>query len=1121
MTMYSNQELIRNKLKEFIKKFYLNKLYKGAILFVLITLITFIVYAVLEYFSYFNTIIRSLFFFSFLTIFLTTLFFYIIVPVFKILGFGKQISSEQVARIIGNHFPEIDDKLLNVVQLERQLSENEYKSRDLLLAAIDTKIVEIKPFPFVKAIPFHKSKKYLKWVAIPICLFILIYSTKSEIFTDSTRRIVNYNNYYEKPSPYQFEVINPKLTVFQQEDFTLKIKVVGDETPEELFLMIDNKSYKCVKNSNIDFSYTFFNVHKNIAFKIYTDEVVSNSYVLNVLPKPVTISFVLRLSYPDYLNKIDDIIENNGDVVVPEGTSISWSFYTKNTDKLIFNYNNQSQTLISSNDIYKTALVAKTSFQYNVINTNKFFISKDTLSHSITVVKDLYPEIHVESQKDSLIEDRIYFKGVIKDDYGFSNLKFVYSKYDEKNNLLESGKSIDIQINKQNTIQDYYFYFDAGTLQISPGQKISYHFEVRDNDAVNGKKLSQTSTQNFQVKTMEEIDNEIDNNNLQTKSEIESLVSESKDLLKEIDKLKKQIIQNNTPTWQDKKKLEKLLNDYNELKNKISELKEKQKQQQAIEDLYKEITPEILEKQEDLQKRFDDILSDELKDLLEKMKELINQQNKDQIKDAMDKMKLKTEDINKSLDQQLQLFKQLEFEKKYNDVIEKAKELSQEQNFLSKQTEQKNIDKNNLLEKQQEIENEFKKLQEDIQNLQSLNKELEDPNKMTNTDELQNKIMQSMQESKASINKNTRGRAKEKQIEAADDMEKLADQMENDKLDSDEENISEDIETLRQILHNLVLISFNQEDNMSSLQGTNIRSSQLSEIIRDQFTIKEHMRLIEDSLSALARRQTSVKPFIQREVAKINEYLMQAQTNINNRQLKQAATNQQFVLTSMNNLSLMLAESMKEMKKKESECKNCKNKKSGKGSCSNPGGKGKPKSAKELQQQLNRQMEALKRSMEQQGENSPGKPQQQGQQSINEQFARMAAQQEAIRKMMEDYQNQLKSDKGIGDKTIDQLIKEMEKTEKELVNKTITQQSINRQKNIETRLLESEKADMQREKEEKRESIEGKDIQNPNPPREWKIDKDNHKQTEMLNRMPPSLNYYYKDKVTKYLFNIE
>jgi hypothetical protein len=1119
--MNANQNLIHNKLKEFIKKYYLNKLYKGAILFVMITLLTFIVYSVLEYFSYFNSIVRSVFFFSFLVLFLSTLIFYVLIPLFKIWGFGKQISNEQVAAIVGKHFPEIDDKLLNVIQLERQLSDNEYKSHDLLVAAIDTKILEIKPFLFIKAIPFHKSRKYLKWAAIPIFLFIVIFSIKSEVFTDSTRRIVNYQQYYEKPAPYQFEIMNPKLMAFQHEDFTLKIKVNGEETPENIFVVLDNKSFKCNKNSNIEFSYTFFNVQKNAKFQISTDEVTSKPYTLNVLPKPVTVSFILHFSYPDYLNKNDDIIDNNGDATVPEGTKISWKFYTKNTSNLIFNFNNHSQNFVSSDDVYTTALIAKTSFDYNVVNSNRYFTSKDTLSHTITVIKDLYPEIYVESQKDSLFADRIYFKGNIKDDYGFNNLKFVYSKFDEKNNLLESNKSIDIQINKQKNIQDFYYYFDAGTLQLTPGQRISYHFEVRDNDGVNGSKMSQSLPWNFQVKTMEEIDKDIESSNSKTKSEIETLINESSDLIKEIDKLNKQILQNNTSSWQDKKKLEKLLEEYDELKNKINELKEKQGNQQAIEDLYKEITPEILKKQNELQKRFDDILSDELKDLMNKMKEMINQQNKDQMKDAMDKMKLKTEEINKSLDQQLQLFKQLEFEKKYNDVIEKAQELSQEEKLLSNQTEQKNIDKNILLKKQQDVENKFNQLQENIQGLQSLNKELEDPNKMTDTRELQNKITQSMQESKSSLNKNNRGKATEKQNEAAEDIDKLADQMENDKLDSDEENISEDIVTLRQILDNLILISFQQEDNMKSLQEANVMSPRLSEVIRTQYAIKDNMRLIEDSLSALARRQTAVKPFIQKEVSKINDYILQSQNNINDRQLTQAATNQQFALTSMNNLSLMLAESMKEMKKKESECKNCKNKKSGKGSCNKPGGKGKPKSAKELQQQLNRQMEALKRSMDQKGENNPGQAQQQGQQNISEQLARMAAQQEAIRKMMQDYQNQLKSENGVGDKSLEQTIKDMETTEKELVNRILSQQTINRQKNIETRLLESEKADMQREKEEKRESVEGKDIRNPNPPKEWKIDKENEKQTEMLKTVPPSLNYYYKEKVNKYFFNIE
>ena len=85
-------------------------------------------------------------------------------------------------------------------------------------------------------------------------------------------------------------------------------------------------------------------------------------------------------------------------------------------------------------------------------------------------------------------------------------------------------------------------------------------------------------------------------------------------------------------------------------------------------------------------------------------------------------------------------------------------------------------------------------------------------------------------------------------------------------------------------------------------------------------------------------------------------------------------------------------------------------------------------------------MEAMKRSMEQQGKQQQGQSGQSGQQQWSEQFAKMAAQQEAIRKMMQDYQNQLKSENGVGDKDLDKLIEEMQKTEKELVNRTLTDQ---------------------------------------------------------------------------------
>ena len=102
---------------------------------------------------------------------------------FAIIDMGKQLTNEQIAEIIGKHFPQIDDKLLNIFQLEQMIESGDYASLELLSKAIDTKIDTIKPFQFNKAIPFKKTAKYIKWALIPILLFIVIFAVKSEVFT--------------------------------------------------------------------------------------------------------------------------------------------------------------------------------------------------------------------------------------------------------------------------------------------------------------------------------------------------------------------------------------------------------------------------------------------------------------------------------------------------------------------------------------------------------------------------------------------------------------------------------------------------------------------------------------------------------------------------------------------------------------------------------------------------------------------------------------------------------------------------------------------------------------------------------------------------------------------------
>ena len=1115
----SKIQILNDKIRQFLKKYYLNKLCKGVVFFVIILLATFIAFSLFEYFSYSNTVVRSILFYSFIALSIATLIAYIIIPIMKIAGLGKQLTNEEIARIVGKHFHQIDDKLLNVFELQKQMERGDYLSYDLLSAAIDNKIDSFKAYSFVQAIPVEKTKRIALWMILPIAVFLLLFSIKKELFTESTKRIVHYTEVYEKPAPYSFIITNDSLKAFQYEDFTVNVKVEGSEVPNEVYVKIKNRNYRCEKNSNSNFSYTFSNLKENTDFQIVTDEVQSSLYEINVLPKPVMLGFNISLHFPSYLNKPDEVLENVSNLTVPEGTHITWKFITRNSENLILIVDENEKEISSEKDSYLVNITAKNSFTYSIVNKNKYAVSKDTLTDEVNVIKDMYPDIIVQSQQDSAYHDRIYFKGNIKDDYGFSKLQFVYNKLNKDGKIISSNNVIPIKIQNNVTIQDFYYYFDQNMFELNPGEQIEYYFQVFDNDGVNGVKSTKSSVQSYRVRTMDEIENDLQKDEEQTKSDYADLLKESKDLAKEIEKMQQKMMQQKELSWQDKKNLEKLMKEYQKLQDQINELKEKQENHQQVENQYKDVDEDILRKQEELQKRMDEILTDEMKEMIKELEAMMQNMNKDQIQEQMEKMKMSTQDINESLDQQLQLYKQLEVEKKLNEAVKNMRDLAEEMRKNAQKTENKQNSKEDLLKKQQELQDKYNEIKKDIEEMKKLNNELEDPTKFKSTQELEKDAEQNMQQGKQNLDKNNRSKSAENQKKAADDIDQMAEQMEQDFNESELENIMEDIATVRQILDNLVKISFDQETVLKKTQKMNALSSSYSDVMKKQFEVKQNMGHIEDSLNALARRQVAVKPFIQKELSKIQNNIETSQSEMQNRKVSSAAKNQQFALTSMNNLALMLMESMKDMQQQQQKCQS-KCKKSGNGSCSKPGGKGKPKkaTARELQQQLNRQMEAMKKSMEQQSkQGQTGQPQQ----NMSEQFAKMAAQQEAIRKMLQDYQNEQKSLNGVGDKSLDKIIEDMQKTEKELVNRQITQQTINRQKDITTRLLQSERADMEREKDKERKSNEARQVPNMNPPKEWNFEKQQSQQNEMLRSVPANLNYYYKAKANNYFYNIE
>ena len=201
--------ILFDKLNGFISKYYKNKILKGLIFLVATLLFFLLLFSVIEYFSRFNSSSRALLFWLYIVINSFIFIGFILIPMLSLFRLGKTLNYTDAAIIIGKFFPDIDDKILNILQLN-ELSDSD---NGLISASIDQKTNNISVFSFRRVVNFKENKKHLKWVLIPL-LFILIFifSGNGQLITESSARIIDYNTEYTPTAAFGFIISNNNLS---------------------------------------------------------------------------------------------------------------------------------------------------------------------------------------------------------------------------------------------------------------------------------------------------------------------------------------------------------------------------------------------------------------------------------------------------------------------------------------------------------------------------------------------------------------------------------------------------------------------------------------------------------------------------------------------------------------------------------------------------------------------------------------------------------------------------------------------------------------------------------------------------------------------------------------------
>jgi len=1102
-----NYTIVEDKLKQFVKKYYVNRLYQGIFISILLFGIYWLTVIYGDYFIVFNKLMRTTLFIFSLFLLVTVLGYFIVIPILRLSQIIRPISFLEVSNLIKTHFPEIQDKLLNVLELysKKVKGTNEVSngiSQSLLLASIEQKSATVKPYSFNLAINYQVTRKlFLYFFGFGITLVILSFVTP-DVLNKHSKRLLMFNTEFPAEALFYYKISNSNLNVVRGGNLLLEVSTYGKIKPSEIFIVIGDNSFRMDKSGNSNnFTFEFSNVVNTFTFYFKSGQTVSEKFSIQLINIPQISQYSIIVTPPAYTGEVTFDVKNSNDIVVPEGSLISYTVDTKFSDSLQFILDSTTHRFQSTkNETFQLSYKAVESGTFEIVGYNSDFGSNMVLQGQVTVIPDLFPSIDVSNTSDSLVSGAYFFSGNISDDYGFSSLYFVYTINKEEFKL-----PVSFVASSQNQL--FYHYFNFNELQLKAGVEVSYYFVVYDNDRIHGAKASKTGVNTFRLPDEEEITKEIDNISGSMEdnfTKAQKLVTEIK---KSLNQFQNKSLQENMSNWEKNQQIDNILQKQDQLEDLINTIKSENLKKSILENLNKELSEDVLNQQLQLQELMDNLLNDDLKKLLDDIKKLKENLNLQQQKDVNTESQLNLDELNKQLQRNFELLQRYNMELKLEKVSENLKELSEEHEILNDELTDKNKNDNpaDIVNELKENQKKFDEIAKDYEQLLKDNQALKDPLKLDSLRKEISDVNEDYNKATEPDSKNNLKDLKDQNNEIKESIDKMEEKLSENSESAAMEQQSEDINNLRQIFDNLVTFSFNQEALLNTANSMLPNNPKFGDLIRKQQKLMSDFTIIDDSLTAIANRVPSVSSLVFKDLKMINNNLSKSNESLLEYKNKNAGVYMQYTMTSANNLALLLSESIDQMKNqpKGGSGKQSKTKKQQAG---NQFG-----DMKKEQEKLKDQLEQMLKQM-QEGEGMPENVK-------NEQLSKMLGQQEILQQMLRDLLNgtQVGSE---SQKMLNEINRMFEETKQDIILDRVTPQTLLRQKNITTRLLEAEKSESERELDDKRESKTADDYTNGLKKKYEENMQNKNELNEVFDKNYINLNNYFKIQFEKYLQQI-
>lgn len=1042
----------------------------------------------------------------------------------RLIGALPSIAEDEIARRVGVFFSSIRDRLLNVLQLAKEINAaSMFYSAELLDETFNDFAQEIQPLDFTQSVSTAHLPKHRRWLMISLGSAILIFLLFPASISGAAYRLIHCTQEFTPPPKYHIELLPGNKEIVKGENVDVQVKVTsllpvfssramevtimrqqaGQENFDEVQVKLD---------SNGSSMTTFQTVRATTHYFAQYADAESEHYTLTVLDRPLIRSFRIRLEYPAYTKMPPKILDEFvGDVTALTGTHISLSgTASKPLKEADIQFGNKTKLMLTSRQ-------EKFSASFPLSGDNSYWLSlvdEEGLSNSepvhyqLKAVMDEFPTMTIVEPGrniDIAGDQSIPLFLRAKDDYGFSSMRLGYrlakSRYEQAHAdyIFVSIPLPDVSEGQM----ELSYVWNLSSLNLVPEDVVEYFAEVFDNDAVKGPKSGRSNLYLLRLPSLDEVFADVDTAHEQSIDDLKQTLDDAKQLKEKMESINRDLKKNKDPDWQTKKKMEEMAQRYQEVQKKVEDVKSRVEQMTQHMEQQNVLSKETLEKYMELQQLFQQLDATELQKILNQLQQMPNI-SKEQLQQAMQAMTFSEERFRQSLERTLNLLKRLQIEQKIDEIKKRAQELEKSEKELleesskasnNSQKQQELVKKqSDLAAKEQAMEREAAELQHRMEEFftempaDKLQKSLEQLKKQ--------QVDQKMQQASQQMQAGQMQASQQTQEQIGEQLQQFSQQMDEMQQQMLQQQSQYTMNEMRKAINNLLEVSKDEEALKQQSQQAPQNSPQLRQNAQDQQSAIQDLNNIIKGLSELSQKSFAVTPEMGKTIGDALATMNNAMRMLDYRNGSSASQEQEKAMAALNRAATQVQNALQAMMQ---------------------GGSG--GGAGSLMQQLQR-MAGQQMSLNMQTQQMGGMSSQQAAEA-----ARLAKEQGAIQKSLEELNKEAQQNgdqkKLLGD--LQKIVEEMNEVVRNLEQNAVNPETIKKQERILSRLLDASKSTRERDFEKKRKAETGTQVTRRSPKDiDWNsLEGKNQLREELLKALEQGYSKDYQELIRKYFEELE